>query len=96
MELLITYDVNTTTPEGRRRLRQVAQLCEGYGLRVQKSVFEVVCNDADLLQLTDRINRIIDHAHDSVRIYRMQLGALQNARTLGTATTLPHRDPLIM
>lgn len=96
MELLITYDVNTTTPEGRRRLRQVAQLCEGYGLRVQKSVFEVVCNDADLLQLTDRINRIIDHAHDSVRIYRMQLGALQNARALGTATTLPHRDPLIM
>ena len=55
MELLVTYDVNTTTPEGRRRLRKVAKLCEGYGLRVQKSVFEVVCNDTDLLQLTDSI-----------------------------------------
>jgi CRISPR-associated endonuclease Cas2 len=96
MELLVTYDVNTTTPEGRRRLRQVAQLCDGYGLRVQKSVFEVICNDTDLLQLTDRIDRIIDHTRDSIRVYRMQLGAFQNARTLGTAAALPHRDPLIL
>lgn len=96
MELLVTYDVNTTTPEGRRRLRKVAQLCEGYGLRVQKSVFEVVCGDADLLQLADGMNRIIDPAHDSIRIYRMQEGAFSNARTLGTATAIPHREPLIL
>lgn len=96
MELLITYDVNTTTPEGRRRLRKVAQVCEGYGLRVQKSVFEVVCTDADLLTLTDRISRIIDHQHDSIRIYRMHAGAFQSASSLGTAASLPHRDPLIM
>lgn len=96
MELLVTYDVNTTTPEGRRRLRQVAQLCEGYGLRVQKSVFEVVCSEADLLQLTDDITRIIDHAHDNIRIYRMIQGAFGNAVILGTATALPHRDPLIL
>lgn len=96
MELLVTYDVNTTTPEGRRRLRKVAQLCEGYGLRVQKSVFEVVCNDTDLLQLADKIGRVIDPEHDSIRIYRMQQGAFQNARSLGTARPLPHRDPLIL
>lgn len=96
MELLVTYDVNTTTPEGRRRLRQVAKLCEGYGLRVQKSVFEVVCNDTDLLHLTDSIARVIDPGHDSIRIYRMQQGAFQAARTLGTATALPHREPLIL
>jgi CRISPR-associated protein Cas2 len=96
MELLVTYDVNTTTPEGRRRLRKVAQLCEGYGLRVQKSVFEVLCSDADLLRLTDSITHVIDPAHDSIRIYRMQQGAFQNARTLGTASALPHREPLIL
>jgi CRISPR-associated protein Cas2 len=96
VELLVTYDVNTTTPEGRRRLRKVAKLCEGYGLRVQKSVFEVVCNDTDLLQLTDSITRIIDHDHDSIRIYRMHLGAFQGVGTIGTATTLPHREPLIL
>jgi CRISPR-associated protein Cas2 len=96
MELLVTYDVNTTTPEGRRRLRKVAQLCEGYGLRVQKSVFEVVCNETDLLKLTDSIIRVIDSDHDSIRIYRMHQGAFRNARTLGTAPALPHRDPIIL
>lgn len=96
MELLVTYDVSTTTPEGRRRLRQVAQICEGYGLRVQKSVFEVVCTDAELLTLKDSITRVIDHTADSIRIYRMQAGAFRQAATLGTATALPHRDPLIL
>ena len=96
MELLVTYDVNTTTPEGQRRLRKVAQICEGYGLRVQKSVFEVVCTDADLLQIIDRIDRTIDQAHDSIRIYQLRQGSFQVARTLGTASALPHRDPLIM
>jgi CRISPR-associated protein Cas2 len=96
MDLLVTYDVNTTTPEGRRRLRKVAKICEGYGLRVQKSVFEVVCSDSDLLTLTDSIGRIIDHDHDSIRIYRMQAGAFQAARSLGAVMPTPHRDPIIM
>jgi CRISPR-associated protein Cas2 len=96
MELLVTYDVNTTTPEGRRRLRKVAKLCEGYGLRIQKSVFEIVCNDTDLLQLTDSITRVIDTNHDSIRIYRMQQGAFRTAQALGIASALPHRDPLIL
>jgi len=96
MELLVTYDVNTTTPEGRRRLRQVAQVCEGYGLRVQKSVFEIVCTDADLLTLKDRITRIIDQANDSICIYKMQSGSFRSAITIGTATALPHSTPLIM
>lgn len=40
MMVLITYDVNTTTAEGRKRLRKVAQHCMNYGQRVQNSVFE--------------------------------------------------------
>jgi CRISPR-associated protein Cas2 len=96
MELLVTYDVNTGTPEGRRRLRQVAKLCEGYGLRVQKSVFEVVCTDADLLVLADRMNRIIDQGCDSIRIYRMQSGSFRSVQHLGASQAVPHRDPIIL
>jgi len=40
MNILITYDVSTVTPQGRKRLRQVAKACEAYGQRVQKSVFD--------------------------------------------------------
>lgn len=96
MELLVTYDVNTTTPEGRRRLRQVAKACEGFGLRVQKSVFEVVCTEADLLLLTDRFSRIVDIRQDSIRIYRMHQGAFDAVRTLGATAAAPHRDPLVI
>ncbi|MFJ5279836.1 MULTISPECIES: CRISPR-associated endonuclease Cas2 [Streptomyces] len=42
MDLLLTFDSDTTSPAGQRRLRRVVRLCEGHGLRVQKSVFEVV------------------------------------------------------
>jgi CRISPR-associated protein Cas2 len=38
--ILVTYDVSTVEKAGQRRLRRVAQACEDYGVRVQKSVFE--------------------------------------------------------
>ena len=40
MMVLVTYDVNTETAKGRKRLRHVAKLCVDYGQRVQNSVFE--------------------------------------------------------
>ena len=40
MLVLITYDVNTEAPAGRKRLRQIARQCVNYGQRVQNSVFE--------------------------------------------------------
>ena len=40
MMVLITYDVNTETILGRKRLRQIAKQCMNRGQRVQNSVFE--------------------------------------------------------
>jgi CRISPR-associated protein Cas2 len=60
MELLVVYDINTTTPEGERRLRTVAKICEGYGQRVQKSVFECRLDRSGLLRLTDQLKRTIN------------------------------------
>ncbi|SER77847.1 CRISPR-associated protein, Cas2 family [Lentzea xinjiangensis] len=96
MELLITYDVETTTPEGQRRLRQVAKVCEGRGHRVQKSVFEIVCNPAQRLQLEADLTSIIDTSADSIRIYQLDRGTFAAARHLGAAATPPHEGPLII
>ncbi len=41
MYVLVTYDIQTTDPEGRRRLRHAAKICVDYGQRVQDSVFEL-------------------------------------------------------
>ena len=42
MLVLITYDVNTQTAAGVRRLARVAKICTNYGQRVQNSVFECI------------------------------------------------------
>ena len=46
MMVLLTYDVDVTSTEGRGRLRRVAKLCESYGIRVQNSVFEMMIDPA--------------------------------------------------
>ena len=56
MLMLVTYDVNTTTPAGAKRLRQVAKLCEKYGIRVQNSVFEVLVDGAQLVKLKAKLS----------------------------------------
>jgi CRISPR-associated protein Cas2 len=96
MELLITYDVDTTDREGERRLRRVAKICEGIGHRVQKSVFEIVCDPVQRLRLEAALADVIDHDRDSVRIYRLTKGTLGEAQHLGAAIMPPHRGPLIV
>ena len=60
MLVLITYDVNTETPAGRKRLRQVAKQCLNYGQRVQNSVFECVLDAAKCREVQHRLESLID------------------------------------
>jgi CRISPR-associated protein Cas2 len=69
MMVLVTYDVDTTSPRGRQRLRQVAKQCVNYGQRVQFSVFECVVNPVQLAALRHKLESIIDPATDSLRYY---------------------------
>jgi CRISPR-associated protein Cas2 len=69
MLVLIAYDVSTTTPAGQRRLRRVAQACQDYGRRVQKSVFECQVGPAQWALLRDRLFTEIDPKADSLRFY---------------------------
>ncbi len=69
MLYLISYDVSTATPAGSRRLRQVAKLCEDFGVRVQNSVFECVMDYSTFLVLKSKLCQIIDAEHDSLRFY---------------------------
>lgn len=69
MMVLITYDVNTTTGEGRARLRKVAKVCVNYGQRVQNSVFECLVDPAQFADLRHKLEKIIDEEKDSLRYY---------------------------
>jgi CRISPR-associated protein Cas2 len=67
--ILVSYDVSTETPEGRRRLRRVAKVCLNYGQRVQKSVFECQVNPAQLEALRHQLLEEIDETEDNLRLY---------------------------
>lgn len=69
MLVLITYDVNTETPEGRSRLRKVAKQCVNYGQRVQNSVFECVMDAAKTTEVKHILEKLIDPEKDSLRFY---------------------------
>jgi len=69
MLVLITYDVNTETPAGRKRLRQVAKQCVNYGQRVQNSVFECVMDASKCAQVKHTLEQLIDKEADSLRFY---------------------------
>ncbi|GAB2690798.1 CRISPR-associated endonuclease Cas2 [Paenibacillus thermoaerophilus] len=71
MMVLITYDVETATAAGKRRLRQVAKHCLNYGQRVQNSVFECLVDPVQFKQLKATLEKTIDPSKDSLRYYML-------------------------
>ena len=96
MQLLITYDVATDDTAGARRLRRIAKICEGYGQRVQKSVFECTINQMQLEQFIHRAEKIMDETKDSLRIYRLPPVRDQYLQVLGKPLTYDVNEPLVI
>ena len=96
MEILVAYDVSTESSDGRARLRKVAKICEGFGQRVQKSVFECVLSEAQLAQLEHRLRGAIDSDVDSLRIYRLREPRVRFVRVLGRDVAHDIHDPMIL
>ena len=69
MMVLVTYDVETITSGGAKRLRRVSKECQNYGQRVQNSVFECVVTESQFVLLRNEIASIIDMEKDTVRFY---------------------------
>jgi len=71
MLLLITYDVNTETESGKKRLRKVAKVCTKYRKRVQNSVFECSMDEAKAREVKAKLVKLIDKDKDSLRFYNL-------------------------
>ena len=65
MLVLVTYDVNTETSAGRKRLRKVAKACVNHGQRVQNSVFECLLDAAQYTAFKASLAALIDPETDS-------------------------------
>lgn len=96
MWVLVSYDVSTETPEGRKRLRHVAQICKNYGQRVQKSVFECQASEMKFEELRRELLRIINKDEDNLRLYRLTEPRERHVETYGSTRTIMFDDePLI-
>ena len=96
MLVIVCYDVNTETKEGRRRLRRVAKVCEGTGQRVQKSVFEC---QVTLMQLDDLERRLLAEVNlerDCLRLYRLPESKGCEVREHGKFKATDFDAPLVL
>jgi len=93
--VLITYDVNTETAEGRTRLRRVAKQCVNYGTRVQNSVFECLLDKAQCVALKSMLTDIIDEELDSLRFYYLGNNHRTKIEHIGVDKGIDMEQPLI-
>lgn len=95
MLMLVTYDVNTETAVGRRRLRRVARACLDFGQRVQNSVFECEVDPAQWTALRARLLEEIDPERDSLRFYRLGADGRRRVEHVGAKPVLDLEGPLV-
>ena len=96
MLVLITYDVNTEDPAGRRRLRQIAKQCDNYGQRVQNSVFEGILETAPCKVLQSKLLSIMDLEKDSLRFYYLGKRYESKIEHFGNPCGYLPEEPLIL
>ena len=96
MMVLVAYDVNTETPEGRRRLRHVAKICENRGQRVQNSVFECLVEPAQWTELRQKLVNTIDRECDSLRFYFLGKNWTRRVEHIGAKPGYDPEGPLIV
>lgn len=96
MLVLITYDVNTETKEGRTRLRKVAKQCVNYGTRVQNSVFECIMDAAKCREVKQILEDIIDKEKDSLRFYYLGDKYKVKVEHIGAKVAVKVDEPLIL
>ncbi len=96
MLVLVTYDVNTETPEGRKRLRLVAKICESRGQRVQNSVFECLLDPAQWTRLRHRLEETIDPEKDSLRYYYLGKNWKSRVEHAGAKPAYDPEGPLVV
>ena len=86
---VVAYDI----PDDRRRTR-LAKALEGYGDRVQDSVFEVALPNDNLLErLKYEVLKEISPAEDLVRLYPLCSSCGEKVLDLGLVARKPFDEP---
>ena len=83
---LIVYDIAAP-----KRLRRVANVCEDFGLRVQKSIFECWLENDRFDALWTALHKELDLKQDSLIAYTLDASAAKARRCAGNETILTEK-----
>ena len=96
IDVLVCYDVQTTTKAGERRLRRVGKLCKNYGQRVQYSMFACRVTRDQYEALEARLCDLIDEATDCLHLYTLPGGREACLTRYGVSRYTDFDQPLIL
>jgi len=96
MMVLVSYDVNTQSAEGRRRLRRIAKICQNYGQRVQLSVFECLVDPARWTMVRQKLIDEISSDKDSLRFYFLGANWKNRVEHIGAKETIDPEGVLVL
>lgn len=91
MYVVVSYDI--VSDKARRR---VAKMMEGFGSRVQWSVFDCTLDEPALQRMRKRLLRLINPERDSVRIYRICERCRHNIDILGCGAVREEESLIIV
>ncbi len=95
MMVLVSYDV-AEDEGGKSRLRRVSKICQGYGRRVQLSVFECLLDPAQWATLKARLMDTIDEEFDSLRFYYLGANWRHRVEHFGAKAVADPEGPMIV
>ncbi len=96
MLVLVSYDVSTITPAGKRRLRRISKECQNYGIRVQNSVFECNVDQSQWVALKMKLQQICDPDEDSLRYYFLGNNYRRRIEHFGAKPSVDVEDTLML
>jgi CRISPR-associated protein Cas2 len=96
MMVVVSYDVSTIEPAGRKRLARVAKVCKNNGQRVQYSVFECSVDPARFAFFRDRLIKEINPEEDSLRFYFLGANWKRRVEHIGIKKAYDPDEPMIV
>jgi CRISPR-associated protein Cas2 len=96
MYVIVTYDVSTTSKEGRKRLRRIAKICLNFGQRVQNSVFELKVDPGQWADCKHQLLQNSDASEDSLRFYYLGSNWQHRVEHHGAKPAIDMDGPMII
>jgi CRISPR-associated protein Cas2 len=91
MLVIVAYDI----PNDKRRLK-LSNFLEGYGRRVQESVFECFMNLDEMRSLHTQVSSKVKLDEDNIRFYWLPSDVVAKVLTIGSSIPLAPPDAYII